>query len=96
MLIPPAATPLHAEASACRGASSAASDSRHSQGPGGAACLLEASRNGMRPVALAPGLQRTFLCDGDAVRLSAYCQGDGIRVGFGECTGRVLPAWGRG
>ena len=62
------------------------------QEPGGAACLLEASRNGARPVDLAPGLQRTFLCDGDAVRLSAYCQGDGFRVGFGECSGRVLPA----
>ena len=37
------------------------------------------------------GLQ-PIKCDGNAVRLSAYCQGDGFRVGFGECAGRVLPA----
>ncbi|KAK9845764.1 hypothetical protein WJX81_001837 [Elliptochloris bilobata] len=59
---------------------------------GGAACLLEASRNGANPVALAPGVERTFLCDGDAVCLSAHCQGNGFRVGFGECVGRVMPA----
>ena len=62
------------------------------QGAGGAACLLEATRNGAAPLALGRGLRRAFLEDGDTVRLSAHCQGDGFRVGFGECAGAVLPA----
>jgi hypothetical protein len=61
------------------------------QGAGGAACLLEATRNGAAPLALGRGLRRAFLEDGDTVRLSAHCQGDGFRVGFGECAGTVLP-----
>jgi fumarylacetoacetase len=24
--------------------------------------------------------------------MTGYCQGDGYRIGFGEVTGRVLPA----
>ena len=35
---------------------------------------------------------RTFLQDGDRVTMTGYCQGDGYRIGFGEVTGRVLPA----
>lgn len=62
------------------------------QEAGGAACLLEATRNGVRPLSLGRGLRRTFLEDGDTVRLSGYCQGDGFRVGFGACVGTVLPA----
>lgn len=33
-----------------------------------------------------------FLADGDQVVLRGTCQGDGYRIGFGECRGRVLPA----
>jgi fumarylacetoacetase len=38
------------------------------------------------------GVERTFLEDGDVVTLTGYCQGEGYRVGFGDCTGKVLPA----
>ena len=38
------------------------------------------------------GQKRTFLEDGDTVTLSGFCQGDGFRVGFGECVGKILPA----
>jgi fumarylacetoacetase len=31
------------------------------------------------------------LQDGDVVTMVGYCQGDGYRIGFGECVGRVLP-----
>ena len=30
--------------------------------------------------------------DGDEVVMTGYAQGDGYRVGFGQCTGKVLPA----
>ena len=33
-----------------------------------------------------------FLADGDTVTMTAWCQGDGYRVGFGEVFGTVLPA----
>lgn len=41
---------------------------------------------------LEDGQARTYLEDGDTVVLRGYCQGDGFRVGFGECSGKVLPA----
>ncbi len=54
--------------------------------PGSEGCLLEQSLNGARPV---PGLSHSFLQDGDTVILQGYAQGDGYRVGFGACEGRV-------
>ena len=38
------------------------------------------------------GGTRTFIEDGDTVSLSGHAQGDGYRVGFGPCTGTILPA----
>jgi len=54
--------------------------------------LLELTWRGARPLSLPVGERRTFLEDGDRVTLTGWCQGDGYRVGFGEATGRVLPA----
>ena len=58
----------------------------------GVGSLLEASWSGTRTVDLNDGQHRTFLEDGDIVTLTGYCQGDGFRVGFGECSGLILPA----
>lgn len=54
--------------------------------------LLELSWNGKQPVALDDGGTRTFLEDGDRLTIRGHAQGDGCRIGFGECTGIVLPA----
>ena len=55
--------------------------------------LLELSQNGAEPVVLADGSSRSFLEDGDVVTISATAPGPGgTRIGFGEVTGRVLPA----
>ncbi len=54
--------------------------------------LLELAWKGTRPLAFANGEKRVFLHDGDRVTMTGWCQGDGYRVGFGEVTGRVLPA----
>ena len=62
------------------------------QEPGGLGSMLELSWNGSRTLSLAHGVIRTFLADGDRVTLTGYCQGDGYKVGFGECTGVLLPA----
>ncbi|CAL5219610.1 g1478 [Coccomyxa viridis] len=57
----------------------------------GLGCLLEKTWNGTKPVKLADGTERLYLENGDTVILRGYCQGPGYRVGFGECTGQVLP-----
>jgi fumarylacetoacetase len=55
--------------------------------------LLELSAGGKQPIRLSNGETRTFLEDGDAVTLRGHCKRDGFRrIGFGACTGTVLPA----
>jgi fumarylacetoacetase len=60
--------------------------------PDALGCLLEITRGGKQPLTLAGGLERRFLEDGDRVTMSGWCQADGYRIGFGEVTGRILPA----
>ncbi len=55
--------------------------------------FLELSWGGAEPVTLPDGVTRTFLEDGDEVAITATAPGpDGVRIGFGEVTGRILPA----
>src|SRR5262249_4709913 len=54
--------------------------------------LLELAWKGTRPIQLPGGETRVFLQDGDRVTITGWCQGPGYRIGFGEVTGRVLPA----
>jgi fumarylacetoacetase len=55
--------------------------------------LIELSSNGQEPLTLSDGSTRTFLEDGDVVTITASAPGPvGSRIGFGEVTGRVLPA----
>ncbi|NOX61252.1 MAG: fumarylacetoacetase [Chloroflexi bacterium] len=53
--------------------------------------MLELAWRGERPIQLPDGSQRVFLLDGDEVILTGWCEGDGYRVGFGECRGKLLP-----
>ena len=54
--------------------------------------LLELAWRGAHPITLPDGSTRAFLADGDTVLLTGHCQGDGYRVGFGECVGTLMPA----
>ena len=54
--------------------------------------LLELTSGGQVPLTLRKGESRRYLEDGDRVILRGHAQGDGFRIGFGECSGRVLPA----
>ncbi len=54
--------------------------------------LLEIAWGGKTPLILKTGETRTFLEDGDTVVMTGWAQGDGYRIGFGECSGTVLPA----
>jgi len=59
----------------------------------GLGSLLEISRGGKQPIKLETGEIRSFLEDGDEVTLRAWCEGEGaVRIGFGECVGRVVEA----
>jgi len=53
--------------------------------------LLELAWRGEEPLSLESGEQRSSVQDGDTVTLTGWCQGDGYRVGFGECSGKLLP-----
>lgn len=54
--------------------------------------MLELSWNRTKEVPIGNGEVRKFLNDGDEVIMTGYAQGDGYRVGFGVCAGKVLPA----
>ena len=62
---------------------------RHNRG-----ALLELSWGGKEPITLKTGEMRTFVEDGDTLNLRGHAQGDGYRIGFGSCIGKVLPARG--
>ena len=54
--------------------------------------LLELSWGGREPIRLATGQARSFIEDYDTLTLRGHARGDGYTIGFGDCTGRVLPA----
>ncbi len=54
--------------------------------------LLELSWGGKEPVEIGGGQTRSFIEDGDTLTLRGHARGDGYRIGFGACTGKVLPA----
>ncbi len=54
--------------------------------------LLELTWGGKNPLALVEGGTRTFIEDGDELTLAGWCEGEGYRVGFGRCAGKILPA----
>lgn len=54
--------------------------------------LLEITWNATKPLTLSNGEQRTFIQDGDTVIMKGHCEKDGLRIGFGEVSGKVLPA----
>jgi fumarylacetoacetase len=56
--------------------------------------LLEITWRGTKPIRLPSGAERRFLADGDRITMSGFCARDGLRLGFGEVTGQVLPALG--
>ena len=58
-----------------------------------AGALIELTVGGKQPLTLPNGQTRAFLEDGDTVVLKGWCEKPGAaRIGFGECSGTVLPA----
>lgn len=60
--------------------------------PGSYGSLLELSWNGEKPLTMSDGSVRKFLEDDDTVIFRGHGEKNGVRIGFGECTGKILPA----
>ena len=54
--------------------------------------MLEISWKGSKPLLMPDGTERRFLQDGDTVIMRGWGEKNGIRVGFGEASGKILPA----
>lgn len=54
--------------------------------------MLELTWRGQNPLELENSEERKFIQDNDTVIMRGYAEKDGIRVGFGEVAGKILPA----
>ena len=59
---------------------------KHSRGS-----MLELSWGGKEPIDIDGGT-RTFIEDNDTLTLRGQAKGDGYIIGFGDCSGKILPA----
>lgn len=54
--------------------------------------MLELTWRGQNPLQLKDGSERKFIEDNDTIIMRGFCEKDGVRVGFGEVSGTILPA----
>ncbi|MBT8289838.1 MAG: fumarylacetoacetase [Muriicola sp.] len=54
--------------------------------------MLELSWQGTREIKLTDGSTRKFLKDHDSVIMKGYCSNEGVRIGFGEVSTKIVPA----
>ena len=54
--------------------------------------MLELAWRGTKPLTLNDGSERKFILDNDTVIMRGHCEANGIRMGFGEVSAKILPA----
>lgn len=54
--------------------------------------MLEIAWRGTKPIKMRDGSERKFINDGDTVTMRGYSEKNGIRIGFGEVSTKILPA----
>ncbi len=54
--------------------------------------MLELTWRGTNPIQLKDGSERKFIEDNDTIIMRGFAEKDGKRVGFGEVSGKILPA----
>lgn len=54
--------------------------------------MLELAWRGTKPIILNDGSERKFIQDNDTVIMRGHCQANGIRIGFGEVSAKILPS----
>lgn len=57
--------------------------------------MLELTWGGKNPIKLNDGSERKFINDGDTVIIKGYSQNGQVRIGFGECSSKLLPPFVR-
>ncbi len=60
--------------------------------PGSYGSMLELTWRGSKPISLSDGTERKFINDNDTLIIRGYAEKDGLRIGFGDCVTKVLPA----
>ncbi|REC50560.1 fumarylacetoacetase [Chryseobacterium piscium] len=53
--------------------------------------MLELTWRGQNPIQLSNGQERKFIDDNDTVTMKGWAEKDGVRVGFGEVAGKIIP-----
>lgn len=54
--------------------------------------MLELTWGGKNPIKMNDGSERKFINDNDTVVMRGFCQNNEVRIGFGECSSKLLPA----
>ena len=54
--------------------------------------MLEITWGGKNPIQMPDGTERKFINDNDTVIMKGYAEKNGVRIGFGECSGKILPS----
>lgn len=54
--------------------------------------LAEITQGGKKTITLKNGIERKFIQDNDTIVMRGFCQNDSVRIGFGEVSGKILPA----
>jgi fumarylacetoacetase len=54
--------------------------------------MLELTWGGKNPIKMSDGTERKFINDGDSVIMRGHCQNEEVRLGFGECIGKIKKA----
>jgi fumarylacetoacetase len=54
--------------------------------------MLELSWQGTKPIVFPDGTERKFVADNDTLIIKGFAEKEGLRVGFGDCTTKILPA----
>lgn len=54
--------------------------------------MLELTWRGTQPLILNDGSERKFINDHDTIIMKGWAEKEGVRVGFGEVSGKILPA----
>jgi fumarylacetoacetase len=53
--------------------------------------MLELAWKGTKPLKMNDGSERKFIHDNDTVTIRGFAQKNGLRIGFGEAKGKLLP-----
>jgi fumarylacetoacetase len=53
--------------------------------------MLELTWRGQNPITLSNGEERKFINDNDTITMKAWAEKEGVRVGFGEVSGKIIP-----